>query len=110
MDKLFSPPGTLPDPGIKPRVYALQTDSLLSEPPGKLFNHKEKKKKKKKEILLFVIAWTKLERIMPGEICQREKDEHYTISLNMYSLKKQIRKTHKLIEKETRYVVTRGRE
>lgn len=47
---------------------------------------------------------------MPGEICQREKDEHYTISLNMYSLKKQIRKTHKLIEKKTRYVVTRVRE
>ena len=43
---------------------------------------------------------------MPGEICQREKDKHYTISLNMYNLKKQIRKTHKLIE-ETRYVVTR---
>ena len=109
MDKLFSPPGTLPDPGIKPRLYALQTDSLLSEPPGKLCNHNEKKKKKK-EILLFVIAWTKLEGIMPGEICQREKDKHYTISLNMYNLKKQIRKTHKLIEEETRYVVTRGRE
>ena len=27
--------GNLPDPGIKPRSPALQTDSLLSEPPGK---------------------------------------------------------------------------
>ena len=73
---------------------------LLSEPPGKLFNQtKKKKKKKKKEILLFAIAWTKLEGIMPGEICQREKDKHYTISLNMCNLEKQIRKPHKLIEK-----------
>ena len=36
---------------------------------------------------------------MPGEICQREKDKHYTISLNTCNLKKQIRKPHKLIEK-----------
>ena len=42
---------------------------------------------------------TKLEGIMPGEICQREKDKHYTISLNMCNLEKQIRKPHKLIEK-----------
>ena len=27
--------GVLPDPGIKPRFPALQTDSLPSEPPGK---------------------------------------------------------------------------
>ena len=31
----FSPPGDLPDPGVEPRSLALQTDSLLSEPPGK---------------------------------------------------------------------------
>ena len=29
------PPGDLPNPGIKPRSPALQTDSLSSEPPGK---------------------------------------------------------------------------
>ena len=29
------PPGNLPNPGIKPRSTALQTDSLPSEPPGK---------------------------------------------------------------------------
>ena len=29
------PSGDLPDPGIKPRCPALQTDSLPSEPPGK---------------------------------------------------------------------------
>ena len=28
-------PGDLPDPGIEPRSPALQTGSLLSEPPGK---------------------------------------------------------------------------
>ena len=28
-------PGDLPDPGIKPRSPALQTNSLPSEPPGK---------------------------------------------------------------------------
>ena len=30
-----SPPGDLPDPGIKPRSPVLQADSLPSEPPGK---------------------------------------------------------------------------
>ena len=32
---LFSSPGELPDPGIKPRFPALQADSLPSESPGK---------------------------------------------------------------------------
>ena len=31
----FSPPGDLPDPGIKPKALALQADSSPSEPPGK---------------------------------------------------------------------------
>ena len=31
----FPPPGDLPDPGIAPGFPALQTDSLLYEPPGK---------------------------------------------------------------------------
>ena len=31
----FPSPGDLPDPGIEPGSPALQTDSLLSEPPGK---------------------------------------------------------------------------
>ena len=31
----FSPPGDLPDPGIKPGSPALQEDSLPTEPPGK---------------------------------------------------------------------------
>ena len=29
-------PGDLPNPGIEPQSPALQADSLLSEPPGKL--------------------------------------------------------------------------
>ena len=33
----FPSPGDLPDPGIKPGSPALQADSLLSEPPGKLW-------------------------------------------------------------------------
>ena len=32
----FPIPGDLPDSGIEPRSPALQVDSLLSEPPGKL--------------------------------------------------------------------------
>ena len=32
----FPSPGDLPDPGIKPRLPTLQTDALLSKPPGKL--------------------------------------------------------------------------
>ena len=31
----FHSPGDLPDPGIKPRSSALQSDTLPSEPPGK---------------------------------------------------------------------------
>ena len=31
----FPSPGDLPNPGIKPKSPALQTDALLSEPPGK---------------------------------------------------------------------------
>ena len=33
-----TPPGDLPNPGIKPRSPALQSDSLLTEPPGKSKN------------------------------------------------------------------------
>ena len=32
----FPSPGDIPDPGIKPGSAALQADSLLSEPPGKV--------------------------------------------------------------------------
>ena len=31
----FPSPGELPNPGIKPRSFTLQADSLSSEPPGK---------------------------------------------------------------------------
>ena len=31
-------PGDLPDPGIKPKSPALQADSLLTEPPGKILS------------------------------------------------------------------------
>ena len=31
----FPPPEDFPDPGIEPRSHALQTDSLLSDLPGK---------------------------------------------------------------------------
>ena len=34
----FPFPGGLPNPGIKPRSPALQTDSLLTEPPAKPFD------------------------------------------------------------------------
>ena len=34
----FPSPEDLPDPGIKPQPPALQTDTLLSEPPGKPIN------------------------------------------------------------------------
>ena len=33
----FPSPGDLPDPGIEPMSPALQADSLLTEPPGKLY-------------------------------------------------------------------------
>ena len=32
----FPSPGDLPDPGIEPRCPALESDTLTSEPPGKL--------------------------------------------------------------------------
>ena len=34
----FPSPGDLPDPGIKPKSPALQADSLLTEPPGKILS------------------------------------------------------------------------
>ena len=37
----FPSPGDLPDPGIGPGSPALQADSLLSEPPGKLSNNQQ---------------------------------------------------------------------
>ena len=45
----FPSPGDLPDPGIKPRSPALQTDVLTSEPPGKLAWNREGFLKPKKE-------------------------------------------------------------
>ena len=36
----FPSPEHLADPGIEPESPALQTDSLLSEPPGKPCSHK----------------------------------------------------------------------
>ena len=41
----FLSPGDRPHPGIKPRSYALQADSLPSEPPGKPPNISEGSKK-----------------------------------------------------------------
>ena len=35
-EQLFTSPGDLPNPGIKPKSPTLQADSLRSEPPGKL--------------------------------------------------------------------------
>ena len=35
----FPSPGDLPDPGIKPRLPALEADALTSEPPGKPLSH-----------------------------------------------------------------------
>ena len=32
---MLSPPRNLPNPGVQPKSPALQTDSLLTEPPGK---------------------------------------------------------------------------
>ena len=40
----FPSPGGLPNPGIKPGSPALQADSLLTEPPGKLIYLKKEKK------------------------------------------------------------------
>ena len=43
----FLPPGDLPNPGTEPRSPALQTDSLLTEPPGDPFYSVKKEKKRK---------------------------------------------------------------
>ena len=41
----FLSPGDLPDPGIKPVSHALQADSFITEPPGKLTLYMHTKKK-----------------------------------------------------------------
>ena len=42
------PPGSLPDPAIKPKSPALQADSLLSEPPVKTTENIDTKDEEKK--------------------------------------------------------------
>ena len=37
----FPSPGDLPNPGVEPRSPTLQADTLLCEPPGKLFSSKD---------------------------------------------------------------------
>ena len=52
---LFPSPGDLPDPGIEPESHALQTDSLLTEPLGKItmMNRMSKNTVSFKEVIYF---------------------------------------------------------
>ena len=52
---LFPSPGDRPDPGIEPESHALQTDSLLTEPPGKItmMNRMSKNTVSFKEVIYF---------------------------------------------------------
>ena len=58
-----SPPGDLPNPGIKPRSSTLQADSLPSEPPRKhIYIYMEHDSTLQKDILPFVTTWMNLEK------------------------------------------------
>ena len=48
----FLSPRNLPDPGIESGSPVLQTDSLLSEPPGKPYRQDSIKKKKRYKMIL----------------------------------------------------------
>ena len=52
---LFPSPGDRPDPGIEPESHALQTDSLLTEPLGKItmMNRMSKNTVSFKEVIYF---------------------------------------------------------
>ena len=64
---------------------------------------------KNNEILPFATTWMDLEGIMVGEISQREKEKYCVISSICGILKTKQNKTNtKLIEKEVRFVFTRG--
>ena len=56
----FPSPGDLPDPRIEPRSPALQSDSLLTEPPGKPIQDSESEREVKSlsRVRFFAILWT----------------------------------------------------
>lgn len=61
---------------------------------------------KKNEVSLFLTTWMDLENIMLSEINQTEKDKYYMIS---HVEPKRKKERNKVIEKEIRLVVTKGR-
>ena len=73
---LFPSPGDLPNPGIKPRSWTLQADSLPAEPPGKPKRYKSVSqilrgiclyvKKKKKKKTNNILSWNSDLTSMPG--------------------------------------------
>ena len=72
----FPSPGDLPNPGIKPRFPALQTESLPPEPPVKKINTKENlyfpileavSPLQKKEHLYILRQWHPTPALLPGK-------------------------------------------
>ena len=89
----FSPPGNLPNPGIKPMSPALAGGFFTTEPPGKpvsTYIHTDTMMEYcsiiKNENLLFATTWVGLEGIMLSVISQRKTNTLCVITY-MWNLK-----------------------
>ena len=98
----FPSPGDLPNPGIKPRSPASQTDSLPFEPPGKpicpstdewikklwyIYTMEYYSAIKRNTFESFLTRWMNLEPIIQSEVSQKEKDK-YCILRHIYGIYK----------------------
>ena len=85
----FSPPGNLPNPGIKPMSPALAGEFFTTEPPGKpvsIYTHRDTVIKN--EDLLFATTWVGLEGIMLSVISQRRTN---TLCYHLYVKSKKLK-------------------
>ena len=85
----FSPPGNLPNPGIKPMSPALAGGFFTTEPPGKpvsIYTHRDTVIKN--EDLLFATTWVGLEGIMLSVISQRRTN---TLCYHLYVKSKKLK-------------------
>ena len=75
-----SPPGDLPNPGIKPTFPTLQADSSPSEPPGKPQWNITHPQKGTLIRTSFLIRWMNLDTVIQSEISQKKKNKYHILT------------------------------
>ena len=75
-----SPPGDLPNPGIKPTFPTLQADSSPSEPPGKPQWNITHPQKGTLIRTSFLIRWMNLDPVIQSEISQKKKNKYHILT------------------------------